>query len=58
MKKYIIPTINVANIENEVILAGSGGMSDGSTLNESTGTGPRFGKERDGLFDWNNDNEE
>lgn len=49
MKKYIAPSVKVADIENEVILAGSLEMS-----NEDTDT--MDARER-GLFDWNNDEE-
>lgn len=55
MKKYIIPAINVANIENEIL------MLDGSTTPPGVNTSPVGGgsvdaRDRD-LFDWNTDEE-
>lgn len=50
MKKYIAPSVKVADIENEVILAGSLEM-----LNEDTDNMDARG--RNNLFDWNNDEE-
>lgn len=54
MKKYIAPSVNVADIENEVILAGSNfGVNKGDN-----GYGKDDFSARDrGLFDWNTDEE-
>lgn len=54
MKKYIIPALRVADIQNEVILAGSPEAQFGETpITDGSGIGAR---DRD-LFDWNTDEE-
>lgn len=45
MKKYIKPTIVEVKIENNVILAGSGGLDDGNTPgNGYDPSAPSYGK--------------
>lgn len=58
MKKYIIPALSVADINNETILAGS--LGDGTLGNTVPGGGKdnNFANQRDNLFDWTDDNEE
>lgn len=51
MKKYIIPAIIIADIENEVILAGSNQGFGSDELERPSDIGAR---DR-GLFDWNED---
>lgn len=60
MKKYIIPAIIVANINNETILAGSGegGVDTGGTPGNEFNNGDVSYTNRRGLFDWTDDNEE
>lgn len=49
MKKYIIPAINVADIENEVILAGSNFDVNDSDNDYTQGD---FGARERSMFDW------
>lgn len=52
MKKYIIPALRVADIENEVILAGSN-----PTTGFEGGEADHMEANKRGLFDWTNDEE-
>lgn len=54
MKKYIAPSVNVADIENEVILAGS---NFGVDKQDNEYGSNSFGARDRGMFDWNDDEE-